>query len=197
MTVMNDSYRSMGISFLTKSINFTINAAWAAADMSSTAEKEMKTALHRGSYADLNIYLTSDLPNGLLGFCYFPANNATKLERILDGCMCLADSMPNGTATHYNEGLTAVHETGHWLGLYHTFQGYSCSGPGDFVSDTPLQMTATSGCPLHKDSCPSAPGLDPIHNYMDYSYDSCMSNFTSGQMDKAVVSYGHLRAGKY
>ena len=75
----------------------------------------------------------------------------------------------------YDEGQTAVHETGHWLGLLHTFQGYSCSGPGDYIDDTPQQSQSTDGCPNTiplKDSCPSLPGMDAIHNFMDYSTDA-------------------------
>jgi hypothetical protein len=57
------------------------------------------------------------------------------------------------------------------FGLLHTFQGNSCSGSGDSIADTPQQISATSGCPIGRDSCPSVAGLDPIHNYMDYSYE--------------------------
>jgi hypothetical protein len=33
------------------------------------------------------------------------------------------------------------------------------------------------------DTC-SAPGLDPIHNYMDYSFDSCYAEFTPAQTQR-------------
>ena len=104
-------------------------------------------------------------------------------------------SLPNGTLSPYNLGGTATHEVGHYLGLYHTFQGGcdtgSCSTTGDLVCDTPAESTATSGCPSGKDTCP-ATGLDPIHNYMDYSTDICYTTFTAGQdtrMNSAVNTY--------
>ncbi|KXT18018.1 hypothetical protein AC579_9605 [Pseudocercospora musae] len=196
MSVMNDAYAPLGISFNTVDIDITVNNAWAAAGQGSSAELAMKSALRQGSYADLNLYFTSDLGGGLLGFCYFPESSPTSNDVTLDGCMNLAGSLPGGDATNYDLGLTAVHETGHWFGLYHVFQGQSCSGPGDYVSDTPTQRIATSGCPASQDSCPNATGVDSIHNYMDYSYDECMYEFTSGQSQRANAIYSQYRAGK-
>ena len=92
--------------------------------------------------------------------------------------------MPGGPIGNYNLGYTATHEVGHYLGLAHTFDDgvKGCIGHGDHVDDTPFMVEPTSGCPADgtKDTCPKKPGFDPIHNYMDYSYDICYTEFTRG-----------------
>ena len=99
------------------------------------------------------------------------------------------DFLPGGELRGYNLGHTAPHEVGHWLGLAHPFD-QGCLGHGDHVADTPPQATPSSGCPVGKDTC-TAPGLDPIHNSMDYSTDTCYREFTPGQGDRAKEQYLH------
>ncbi|SMQ47966.1 unnamed protein product [Zymoseptoria tritici ST99CH_1A5] len=197
INVMNTVYKRIGLNFKLIETDITVNDAWAVADGADM--DAMKLALRKGTYADLNLYFHSDLTSGILGTCTLPSQVQVGMDKALyasDGCNINANTMPGGSLTGYNQGMTAVHETGHWLGLLHTFEGYSCEGEGDMIDDTPMQSSSTDGCPTEvKDSCPGLPGVDLIHNYMDYSSDSCYTGFTPGQVARIRALWEQYRKG--
>ncbi|KAK0555911.1 hypothetical protein OC844_005997 [Tilletia horrida] len=187
--VLNKDYYRANYHFNLASTSYTSNASWYSTiqDDRSAASVAMKRYLHRGGRADLNLYTTS-LANGILGFATFPWDYATSTKsKYMDGVVIHFQSLPSTSTAFapYNGGRTATHEIGHWLGLYHPFQGQSCAStnPGDYVSDTPQQQTPTFGCPATKNTCAS-PGDDLVHNFMDYADDSCMQSFTLGQRQR-------------
>ncbi|KAJ7170241.1 metalloprotease [Mycena crocata] len=172
----------------------TVNPDWFANVGPSTPQQAaMKAALRRGGKGDLNVYsvgFTSGSVSNLLGYSTFPSQYSSSAQD--DGIVLLFSSLPGGSTTKYNLGRTLTHESGHWLGLYHPFQGgcvgSGSSSAGDYVSDTPSQASPTTGCPAKRDTCPEA-GVDGVHNFMDYSDDRCMKQFTAGQMARAAAQY--------
>jgi hypothetical protein len=180
-----------GFDFELAGITRTDNARWF--EMGSTgAEHEMKQALKQGGDNALNVY--SNTAAAYLGWAYLPSITDTN-QSYLDGIVLDWETLPGVSERYegrYDLGETLTHEAGHWLNLEHTFYN-GCRGDGDFVADTPAMKVPTSGCPEGKDTCP-APGSDPIHNYMDYSYDSCYTEYTDGQTQRMRDAWLFYRA---
>lgn len=201
MDVLNAAFAGTGFSFDLEKVTRTVQPEWFnlisanGADpryfRGSGKEIKMKQALHEGDAETLNIY-TASLGQSLLGWAYLPWNftsdNGEPLPRFFDGVVLDYRSLPevegdtgdDRAFSIYNEGDTATHEVGHWLGLYHTFQN-GCEEPGDRVADTAPEASPAFRCPEGRDTCTADTEPDPIHNFMDYTQDSCMDEFTPGQ----------------
>ena len=185
-----------GFGFTLAGITRTNNPVWfEQMALNLDVEIEAKRTLKRGGPETLNIYTVDGGP--YLGFAYFPSITTSATYAVLDGVVLDWRSLPGGTFAIYSEGDTAPHEVGHWLALYHTFDG-SCSVTGDYVADTPAERSPASRCPVGRDTCVGAsrPGLDPIFNFMDYTQDSCMFEFTEGQVERMKAAWAAYRAGE-
>ena len=187
MDVLDDAFAPHGYSFTLASVDRTLDNRWYGGCWGRGPESAMKEALAVDVPNTLNIYTCSPKA-GILGYAYLPSSLPE--DHPLHGVVLLHSTLPGGTAAPYNLGDTATHEVGHYLGLEHTFEG-GCLEPGDFVADTPAEASPASGCPVGRDTCAAA-GLDPIENFMDYTDDACIIQFTSGQkafMDQMVAAY--------
>lgn len=142
-------------------------------------DTNMKKVVHWDPDRYLNIYVVRRISNNqLYGYSFLPDE--------------VAGSIYDGVVMGYRFfgrqgggvfGRTGTHETGHFLGLKHTWGDGNCS-KDDEVEDTPLCSEAFySPQPLCQApvQCGS---LRQIQNYMDYSDDACMNMFTKGQIER-------------
>jgi hypothetical protein len=204
--VLNEAFASSGFQFELTEVTRTTKPSWFNLISAQGAEPrlfrgsgkevKMKKALHTGDSETLNIY-SSSLGQFLLGWAWLPWDfddslDQQPLPRFYDGVVVDYRSLPDGAFTNYGEGDTATHEVGHWLGLYHTFSN-GCEEPGDWVEDTPYEAAPAFGCPTGRDTC-DKPGLDPINNFMDYTYDGCMFEFSPGQGERMQQTWAAFRS---
>lgn len=190
LQILNAAYAPTGWSFVLAATDRTLNAAWF--NVGYQQDGAIKQALHRGTAQDLNVY-TANLSGGLLGWATYPWSYASNPS--YDGAVIHYESLPGGTFSPYNLGDTATHEIGHWMGLYHTFEN-GCAAPGDSVADTPAEQSAAFGCPVNRDTCAADAGTDPIYDFMDYTDDACMQEFTVAQDARMDANFSTYRYGR-
>jgi pregnancy-associated plasma protein-A len=178
--------------FALKKIDYTRNDGWYHAYLFGPRDVKAKRKLHRGGPRTLNLYINGGGPKGtpILGWARFPWQYHVTPK--LDSVTVNVAAMRGGSARGYNLGDTVIHETGHWLGLLHTFQG-GCGSKGDLVADTQAEGEPSFGCDNSRDTCPDDPGHDPVHNFMDYSLDTCMNKFTAGQVQRIDAAFAKWR----
>ncbi len=196
VAMLNTIYKPSGVQFKTIDVAEVQNPAWFRHEYGTDQETEMKTALGKDTEGCLNIY-TCEPGGGLLGYATFPWWLAETPQ--LDGVVLHHASLPNSPTPWeqqpwpFDLGMTAVHEIGHWCGLYHTFQG-GCEAPGDDITDTPFEEGPAAGCPIDQPStCPGETRFIPVENYMDYSDDACMKHFTPQQIQRVKDMVGYYR----
>ncbi|KAK5653954.1 hypothetical protein OQA88_7630, partial [Cercophora sp. LCS_1] len=216
--ILQSAFRNSSIAFRPVGRTFTINEEWTGSIDGTKWERDMKTALRKGDYRTVNLFIQKNL--GRDGRCPNPESRASDPDRfILDGCVIAPETLPGGPEPDTGEGKTAVHEIGHWFGLYHTFEDWrnningspnGCYGEGDRVEDTPPQRGTTSGIMCgwpnvqnYRDSCPQKckavgdcvpnPEGDPLNNYMGYCPDRNLTEFTAGQATRMFRIYDTYR----
>jgi hypothetical protein len=188
ITALNAAFAGHGIQFTLAGTTLSKNNNW----YNDTGT--YYNTLARDVLNNLNIYTNS--ASGNLGYAYVPSGGGVvgnKWDRVVIYYRAFGD--PGTYGAPYDEGDTTVHEVGHYLGLYHTFQGgcaaaSGCSNNGDLICDTPPEGSAHFSPCVDPATCGDP---DPIHNFMDYSDDNCMFEFTPNQQNRMRCTIANFR----
>jgi hypothetical protein len=141
------------------------------------------------NYKYFNVYVQNDLyANSVFnnsGVCWYPSTwmSDNNIARMVYNYVYLGKGGSSYNYLEFNQTFT--HEAGHYLDLRHTFEGNSCSGPGDLCDDTPPTDIASAGCDATRCN-----GLINGENYMDYNT-TCYKNFTIDQVSRMDAAMNH------
>ncbi len=142
MAVLSDSFSSKGFKFKLREIIRHDHNRFASKCLDLGVERSFKRKHAVDPATTLNVY-TCRPTDSILGYAWFPNDWGDEADP-MHGVVIHYASMPGGAFARFNEGDTLTHEVGHYLGLYHTFQG-GCTGLGDRVDDTPAEGVPTEG----------------------------------------------------
>ncbi|HYF03959.1 MAG TPA: M43 family zinc metalloprotease [Patescibacteria group bacterium] len=149
----------------------------------------------------INIWIVKEVVStsagtGVSGYAYYPSSHGRPSDGIV------IESKYFGTSDDNSKVI--IHEAGHYLGLYHTFEGgcgnNNCLQDGDKVCDTPPDAsTALYQCSVPVNTCTTdvddrsannpfrSDQNDLITNYMDYGDARCQTAFTQGQKERMIA----------
>ena len=189
-----DSGYNTTIQFELVAVDYVENDEWYAATYENT---EFRSALAQSPDRYLNIYTQNPTANGqvLLGYATLPAGSAGTST---DGVVMKHETIGgrNNGYGAYNHGRTLAHEVGHYLGLFHTFQGEVCDNTyttQDLIIDTPPQSAADTGT----EASSTCGVTSAIENYMNYSQDAALNTFTVEQTNRMICSQTSYRPEAY
>jgi hypothetical protein len=196
ITVLNEDFGAFGggapgtntrIQFTLAGITRSTNNSW------YNDSGSYYNSLAWDPYHYLNIY--TNTASGNLGYAYIPSGGGV-VGNLFDRVVIYWPTVgrPGPYGPPYHLGRTVTHEVGHYLGLYHTFDGgcsgtSGCYGNGDLICDT-LPESSPNFSPCTRSTCGDP---DPTRNYMDYSDDVCMNNFTLEQTNRMRCTLQNFR----
>ncbi len=167
-----------------------------------TQDLDLKNLIRWDPLHYINIWVVKEICMGskcsVVGYAYFPAMHGKSHDGLVVEAAYFA-----GTKS---SSVVQVHELGHYLGLYHTFQGgcdnYDCKINGDKICDTPPDNSTFkvkcgedfNSCQTDAQSGFSTDQNDMYWNYMDYGDFKCYSAFTEGQRRRMIFTIEQIRA---
>lgn len=185
-------------------------------DMNVPSDDEaLKNIIRWDTEKYMNIWVVKSItrdPNspGVVGYATFPTEHGSNI----DGIVCEAAYF--GVADNLSK--VHIHEAGHYLGLYHTFQDgctnndclldgdHVCDTPPDNVTFTPICYSGVNSCSTDDDDLSENNPFRPVNlgglgdqvdqqdNFLDYSGLSCFKNFTLGQADRMTAVLEEVRS---